>query len=147
MPFALVTIGLLMIVVGARGTHRAFGAQLATDFTGDRNFLYWIAAIGSVGALGYIETFRTFSHVFMSLIIVAMFLGNEGFFAKLKDAIDKGPIGSSGSVAPDKSFKSAAPDVVGNNLNKQGAPTIGGKTYGEMLGDFGQTLFGNRFGN
>lgn len=93
MPFALVTIGLLMIVVGARGTHRAFGAQVAGDFTGPGSFLYWIAAIGSVGALGYIETFRTFSHIFMSLIIIAMFLGNQGFFVKLKEAIDKGPIG------------------------------------------------------
>lgn len=114
MPFALVTIGLLMIVVGARGTHRAFGAQVSADFTGQGSFLYWIAAIGSVGALGYIETFRTFSHIFMSLIIIAMFLGNQGFFAKLKEAIDKGPLpqpGSNSLPTPSSIFGPVAPGM------------------------------------
>ena len=105
-----------MIVVGARGTHRAFGSALANDFTGEKSFLYWIAAIGSVGALGYIDTFRTFSHVFMSLIIVAMFLGNEGFFAKLQDAIKQGPLpqptsgvvnGTISGASPAQSFNAA----------------------------------------
>jgi hypothetical protein len=103
MPFALITAGLIMIVVGAKGTHAQFGAALRNDFTGPGNFTWWLASIGAIGAIGYIEALRTLSHTFMALILVAMFLSNEGFFAKFQQALEKGPakIGgtSAGSVA------------------------------------------------
>jgi len=91
MPFALVTIGLIMIVTGARDTYKQFGTQITEDFTGSGGFLYWIAAIGAVGALGYVPSLRTFSRVFMGLIIVAMVLRNGGFFDKLQQALQQGP--------------------------------------------------------
>lgn len=92
MPFALVFVGLLLIVVGAKGTQNAFASELKDDFTGQGNFIWWIAAIGSVGALGYIPTFRKFSVAFMSLILVAMLLSNQGFFTKLNEALKSGPV-------------------------------------------------------
>lgn len=92
MPFALVLIGLVLIVTGAKNTHRAFGRTLVGDFTGPANFTYWLAAIGSIGALGYIEKIRPFSRAFMVLIIVAMFLANGGFFDRLQQALRTGPI-------------------------------------------------------
>lgn len=91
MPFALVVIGLLMIVSGGRNTYQQFGAQIKGDFTGDKNFTYWLASIGVVGAVGYIEPLRTFSRAFMVLIIVVMFLSNGGFFEKFTAALAKGP--------------------------------------------------------
>lgn len=91
MPFALVTIGLLLFVTGAKDTYKALGAQVASDFTGPGNFTYWLAAIGAMGALGYIEAFKPFSRAFMVLIIVSMVLANQGFFAKLTAAIKSGP--------------------------------------------------------
>ena len=92
MGFALTTIGLLMIVVGAKGTHKEFGAQLVSDFTGPNNFMYWLAALGTVGALGYVQSMRALSHAFLALIIIAIFLSNDGFFAKLQDAMKQGPV-------------------------------------------------------
>jgi hypothetical protein len=91
MPFALVLIGLILIVSGARNTHTALGRQLASDFTGPGNFVYWVLAIGSVGALGYIPELRSFSRWFMVLIIVAMVIRNGGFFDKFREAINQGP--------------------------------------------------------
>lgn len=87
MPFALVFIGLIMIVSGARDTHTALGKELTEDFTGPGNFLYWFAAIGVLGAVGSIPQFRKFSHYFMALIILAMFISNRGFFTKFSEAI------------------------------------------------------------
>lgn len=92
MPFALVFVGLLLIVVGAKGTQGAFASELTEDFTGPGNFIWWIAAIGSVGALGYVPSLRKFSIVFMSLILVAMLISNQGFFQKLSDALKSGPV-------------------------------------------------------
>lgn len=96
MQFALVTIGLLMIVTGARDTYAAFGQQLVSDFTGEGNFTYWIAAIGALGALGAYAPLRGFSRAFIALVIVAMVLRNGGVFDKFTEALNMGPIAPSG---------------------------------------------------
>lgn len=91
MPFALVFIGLLLIVTGAKNTYREFGAELTADFTGQGNFTWWIASLGTIGALGYIKELQTFSRLFMTLIIVAMILSNRGVFAQATSALQSGP--------------------------------------------------------
>jgi hypothetical protein len=130
-PFALITAGLIMIVVGAKGTHREFGAQLASDFVGPRNFTYWLAAIGAVGALGYIEALRTLSHAFMALIIIAIFLSNEGFFAKFQEALNRGPQaikrGSTGSaIAAPKTLEQAQQGAMGQQPQSEGQAKFNG---------------------
>jgi hypothetical protein len=97
MPFALVFIGLLMIVSGAKNTYKEFGAQLVTDFTGDQNFLWWVVALGGVGALGYYAPLRGFSRAFIALILIAMMLAQQrgtsgGFFAMFDAALKSGPV-------------------------------------------------------
>lgn len=91
MPYALVTIGLLMIITGINNTYSPFAAQLQSDFTGSKSFFVWIIAIGSVGALGYINNLRQFSHYFMALILIALILSNKGVFANFQAAIASGP--------------------------------------------------------
>lgn len=98
MAFVLTVVGLLMIVTGAKGTYAQFGSQVASDFTGPGNFTYWIAAIGSIGALGYIDTLRTFSRYFMALILISMVLANKGFFTKFTEALKTGPIAPQGGT-------------------------------------------------
>jgi hypothetical protein len=92
MPFVLVTAGLLMIVTGALGTYAQFGSQVASDFTGKGNFVYWFASLFAVGAVGYIDALRTISRLFLALVIIAMVLANKGFFAQFQAAINKGPV-------------------------------------------------------
>lgn len=92
MPFALVLIGLIMVVTGARNTHAALGQQLRADFTGPGNFFYWIAAIGAVGALGAIPNMRGFSRLFMTLIIISLLLSHRGFFTQFQQALATGPV-------------------------------------------------------
>lgn len=131
MGYALVIAGLLMIVTGARGTYAAFGKQLAGDFTGPGNFTYWMVGIGSVGALGYIKPLEQFSRWFMTLIIIAIFLADRGFFAKFTEALKTGPVAptvpsaapsggaaqspgaATGSVSPPR--PDAAPGDIGRN--------------------------------
>lgn len=88
MPFALVTIGLMMIVSGARNTYEQLGAQLVTDF---RGFIWWIAAIIAIGALGYVPQFKPFSRALLVLVLIIMVLHNRGFAQNFLGALQKGP--------------------------------------------------------
>lgn len=90
MPFALVTIGLILIITGFQNTYAQLGSQIGKDFTGPGNFTYWVIAIFVVGVLGYNETLKPFSRAFLALIIVVMFLSNKGFFGQLNPAIEAG---------------------------------------------------------
>jgi len=98
MPFALVTIGLIMVITGVRNTYGDFASQLRSDFTGPGNFTFWVASIGAIGALGYVETLRPFANMFMALVIIAMVLKNGGVFDKFKSALTSGPV--SPTLAP-----------------------------------------------
>lgn len=100
MAFALVFIGLMMIVTGVRNTHEAFGAQVQSDFTGPNNFITWIVAIGVVGALGYIKTLQQFSTYFMALIIIGLVLSNRGFFDNFTKALAAGPTAPTAAAVP-----------------------------------------------
>lgn len=95
MPFALVTIGLLLVIVGFQNTYKQFGAQVAGDFTGSGNFFYWIIAIGLIGALGYNKTLQPFSRAFLALIVIGIFLAGkgqqgQGFFSAFSSGIKSG---------------------------------------------------------
>lgn len=91
MGFILTIGGLLLIVTGARGTYQQFGSLVAGEFTGKNNFLYFAGAIGAIGAIGYIDALRTFSRLFLAMIIIGIVVSNKGFFANLQAAIAAGP--------------------------------------------------------
>jgi hypothetical protein len=91
MPYALVIIGLLMIITGINNTYSQFASQLSKDFSGSKSFIVWVMALGSVGALGYIKDLRQFSHYFMALILISMILANKGVFGQLQAALKSGP--------------------------------------------------------
>lgn len=111
MPFALVLIGLLMIVTGVRNTHAAFGQQIVSDFTGPQNFTTWLVAIGAMGSLGYIEALRPLSRSFMTLIIISFILKNGGVFDKFQEALAKGPLRTAANQEPSINVNPAASQI------------------------------------
>jgi hypothetical protein len=129
MPLALVVIGLLLVVVAAKGNFASFGKQVAGDFQGPKNFLYWIAGIGVIGALGYVKQLRTISNLMLILIVIAIMLSNKGFFAQFQNAINQGPVQS-----PD------APAALNPSSTSGGAlDTL--KSIGSVLGPVGMFAF------
>jgi len=92
MGFALLIVGLLMVITGARGTYAQFGRQIASEFQGQNNFTYWLLAIGTIGALGYIQSLQVISRWLMALILLSIFLSHKGFFAQFQAALKAGPV-------------------------------------------------------
>jgi len=87
MPFTFIIVGLFLIIASARGKAGDLFDLLHDDFiSGSKgtSFLPWMASILVIGSLGYVPQLRTFSRVFLVLLIVALFLANKGFFAKLQ---------------------------------------------------------------
>jgi hypothetical protein len=93
MPFALLIIGIVLIVAAVRNkvTDSDDNTGLVTlikgDFTGPNNFTYWLVAILILGAFGYIESIRPLSRIFMVLVIITLFLSNGGFFEKFQSQV------------------------------------------------------------
>lgn len=93
MPYALLIIGMMLIVTGIKNTHVMFGNELKDDLTGTNNFVMWFLALFIVGAAGYVKKLETPSRMFMGLILVSIILTNQrqGLFEKFKAAIRSGP--------------------------------------------------------
>lgn len=114
MPFALLAIGILLVIAAYNNTQDVLAAQIKKDFSGKTGFIYWIAAIVLVGALGYIRPLQPVSRGFLALILVVLFLTNSGAFAKFNAALsgaasgdasagaDAGTAGGGGNVAGEK---------------------------------------------
>jgi hypothetical protein len=91
MPFALIVAGIALILVGYQGTQDKFFGMLQADAP---QFIKWAVAIFVIGAIGYIPRLKDLSNAFLVLIILVMFISNQGFFCKLNEAIGTSPKGS-----------------------------------------------------
>lgn len=93
MPFALLIVGLVLIVAGVRNTVEDNGTQkglitlVKGDFTGNNNFTYWLVSILIVGSIGYISDLRKLSRAFLTLIIIGLLFSNKGFFTKFQQQV------------------------------------------------------------
>lgn len=80
MPFALLLIGVWLLIAGVRNTAGPAStpgtlfALLHGDFTGSDNFAYWFIAIVLIGAIGYIPKLKSLSTAFLVLVLVVLFL-------------------------------------------------------------------------
>ena len=74
MPFVLLIIGELLLVTGVKGTQDQLYSLVQDDFTGSGSFIYWLAAIGLVGSLGYVPSLKGFSNAFLILILIVLLI-------------------------------------------------------------------------
>lgn len=96
MPFVLLLFGIVLFVAGIRNTHQDLWALVKGDFTGDKSFLLFVAAIAIVGGAGYIKPLKGLSVAFMTLLLLVLFLSNKGVIAQLQGFVNNpGPEGGS----------------------------------------------------
>ena len=74
MPFALLIIGIFLLVAAVRGKEGDLFTLLRSDFTGENNFIYWAVAILAIGMLGYIPRVKPISVALLALVMVVLVL-------------------------------------------------------------------------
>lgn len=104
MPFALVIIGVVLLIAAVRGTTGDSGSQkglftlVKGDFSGPNNFIYWFVAILIIGMIGYIPDLKKLSVAFLTLVIVVLFLSRGGFFQQFTSALGSTQTGAVSSA-------------------------------------------------
>jgi hypothetical protein len=95
MPFALLMIGIVLVIAGIRNTQDDLFALVKGDFTGQANFIYWVISILIIGAVGYVPKLKPVSTGFLVLVILVLFLKRGdpkgvggGFFEKFTAALN-----------------------------------------------------------
>lgn len=74
MPFALLIVGVFLLVTSVRNKQDDLFKLLQSDFTGQGNFWYWAVSILLIGAIGYVPKLKPLSDSFLVLVIVVLFL-------------------------------------------------------------------------
>jgi hypothetical protein len=154
MPFALMIIGILLVVAGARGkqTYTELKDLLVSDFTGDHNFFSWILALGVAGMFGYVPGMQKLSRAFLFLIFVGLFLANgKGFFRQFQSALAEyksssgsatsGNAGTSSATTAQTPATSTLPEVstldtIPGLRNAMDTPLGGGASVNDFLSFF-----------
>jgi hypothetical protein len=132
MGLPLLVIGLLMVIVGGRGTYAQFGQQVASEFQGQGSFTYWLIAIAAVGSIGYFPQVRIISRYLMALIIISIFLAHKGFFAQFQAALAKGPIAPNALAQPGSNVTSAQSGAISPS---QALTNQTSSAFGSPVGD------------
>src|SRR5574337_1368808 len=101
MPFALIIIGSVMVIAAVKNTQGNLSQLVKGEFIGPNNFIFWLAAIFLIGAIGYIPKAKPIATALLALVIIVLFLkkGNTagvggGFFAQLTNGLQWTPSAS-----------------------------------------------------
>lgn len=73
MALALLIIGLILVVAGARGKAGELAGLVADD---GKLFLPYAAVIFIVGSIGYFKTARPVVNAFLALVVIALILAS-----------------------------------------------------------------------
>lgn len=118
MPFALLSIGILLLVVAVRDQQQAFVALVGGDFSGPGNFLYWVVALALVGAIGYVPKAKPVSTLFIVLILLVLVLKRgtatgttPGVFQQLVNALKTTGTPSATGIASGSNLLSTATQI------------------------------------
>lgn len=88
MAFSLVFLGLILVIATLRGNLRFLAALFASEFQGQGSFIYWLAAVMMIGAVGYIRPLRPVSNAFLILILIVFVVKNNGVFSRFTQAVN-----------------------------------------------------------
>lgn len=107
MPFAIVTIGIILLITGFNGNEAKLFARVKGDLTGQKSFIWWFLAIAVIGGIGYVPTLKPVSTAMLALIIIVLFVSNNGVFQQFNTALKNAT--ATPNAAPGSSTPNLAP--------------------------------------
>lgn len=78
MPFALLLIGLVMVMAALNNRQKELGDLWASELSGDGSFLNVLFVMFILGAAGAITGLKPLAVAFMGLVLLVMVLSNSG---------------------------------------------------------------------
>ena len=112
MSFALFFAGAVLLIAAVRNTQSGANGLftlLQGDFTGPNNFIFWLASLLVIGAIGYIPKAKPFSVALLALVILTIVLRKgTGLFSQFTSAL-----GSTQSAAPAATTAATATPIPG----------------------------------
>lgn len=128
MPFAILIIGVLLIVVAFNNSFGQLATELEADIPG---YFKWAAAIAAILALGYIPGFRTPSRYLLALVMLVILLANYAqIYAGLTSFASSGgaATGTGAGAANPSAAYTANPATTTDPTQQQIAGNAGGST-------------------
>lgn len=94
MPFALLIIGLLLIIAAVKGKDKTqeLVSLFKDDFTGSDNFINWVMVVIFLVLIGNVKAIKPISDAFLVLIILVMVIANgqKGLFDNFMRQVKEG---------------------------------------------------------
>ena len=90
MPIFFFLVGLMLLVSGIKGTTKDLVDVVKDDFTGDNNFIFWVAAMAFLVAVGQIKAIRPLTQGFLWLVIIVLIVQSEGLLEKFTRQVKLG---------------------------------------------------------
>jgi hypothetical protein len=87
MPLFFLLVGVLLVIVGINDRIDDLNTLLKEDFApsdGTPGFILWILAIGVIGLLGGIKSFKPVSNAFLVLLVVVVLLIHKCFETSMR---------------------------------------------------------------
>lgn len=103
MPLVLILVGTLLFWSAYRGKQDELFAVVGDTVKGPPSFFVWVAAIGTVGSIGYVKSAEAFSRAFVILILISMFLAQRGFAEQINKALSQSNKTTGSNVLPFRS--------------------------------------------
>lgn len=156
MSYFFIIFGVILVVASARNTQGCLFTLLQGDLfnnagtnscgsvSGSSSFLWWLAAIFIIGAVGYDERIRPISDGFLALVIIVLLINNGGFFAKFQASLSKiagttaAPIGNASSPGVSLAVDSLPGTTTVNNTSVSGGGTVSNPGSGGNTSQNGQ---------
>ena len=111
MPFVFMFLGLALLTVAVRGTHKEAADLLRSEWTGPGSFMPWALAIFILGGLSYVPIIRPLMRAFLLLVILVIVLKNgAGLFDRFNEQIK---LAGAASPAPSDSTGPAGTSPAG----------------------------------
>lgn len=88
MPLFFIGSGLVLILTGIKGDPSKLWTLVTGEFSGPNNFVYWLLSILILGSLGYVESLKSVSRLFIALVVIVLLLDNRGFFAQFQSFVN-----------------------------------------------------------
>lgn len=125
MIVGILIAGFLLIATALQNTQSELAALLQRDLLGKQGFFLWLAAVVSLGAIGYVPGLERTSRNLILLLLVVVVLRNGGIWANaqaaLQGASQAGPAPSAINPAPQQSSSGASSGGSGGGSGGSGS--------------------------